>query len=72
MHKHSALQVDADTPQGTVPNIADIIHGTPPAPGTEAKVIAKIKAIVRARAVVKVLKRVQARRPARARPPFTG
>lgn len=80
---HVVLQVDADTPQGTVPNIADIIHGTPglpvgfepgtpPAPGTEAKVIAKIKAIVRARAVVKVLKRAQARRPARARPPFTG
>jgi uncharacterized repeat protein (TIGR01451 family) len=80
---HLVLQVDADTPQGRVPNIADIIHGTPglpvgfepgtpPAPGTEARVIAKIKAIVRARAVVRILKRAQARRPARARPPFTG
>ena len=38
-----------------MPNIVDIIQGTPPAPGTEAKMIAKIKAIVRARAVVKVL-----------------
>jgi uncharacterized repeat protein (TIGR01451 family) len=79
---HLTLQVDANAPQGTVPNIADIIHGTPgipvgfepgtpPAPGTEARVIAKIKAIVRARAAVRILKRAQAR-PARARPPFTG
>jgi uncharacterized repeat protein (TIGR01451 family) len=82
---HLVLQVDADTPPGMVPNIADIIHGTPglpvgsepgtpTAPGANVpRVIEKIKAIVRARAIVRVLKRLQAQRGRpRARPPFTG
>jgi uncharacterized repeat protein (TIGR01451 family) len=83
---HLMLQVDADAPQGTVANIADIIHGTPglpagsepgarPAPGAgvRPRIIAKIKAIVRARAIVKIVKRVQAQRGRpRTRPPFTG
>jgi uncharacterized repeat protein (TIGR01451 family) len=72
---HLALQVSADAPQGTVTNIADIIHGIPglpaggepgarPAPGAglRPRVIAKIKAIVKARAIVRILKRVKAER----------
>jgi uncharacterized repeat protein (TIGR01451 family) len=83
---HLTLQVNADAPQGTVTNIADILPDIPglpargepgvrPAPGAglPPSVIAKIKAIVKARAIVRIHKPVKAKAKAKAkRPRFTG
>jgi uncharacterized repeat protein (TIGR01451 family) len=84
---HIVLQVDADAPPGTMDNIADVIPGTPAAPGSPGPgpsapgapaplppvATAPPRAIARVKAKVKVVKRAKAAQRRRStRPPFTG
>jgi uncharacterized repeat protein (TIGR01451 family) len=72
---HLMLNVNADAPPGTLPNIADIVPETPrPPAGIEfvppsvppgavpPRVVEIVKAIVKARAIVRIVTRVKAER----------
>jgi uncharacterized repeat protein (TIGR01451 family) len=68
---HIVLQVDADAPQGTVTNVAEVTPSPPAAPIADPDVpaaIVKAKATARARAAVRVLAQAAQRRL----PPVTG
>ena len=77
---HLTLQVNADAPPGSLPNIVDVLPDLPalprppagdvvlpPSAGRPPAVIVQPRAIVRARALVRILKRVKAERAQRQR-----